>query len=125
VRAHPTGPVCHTGDATCWGGDPAPALARTLSELTALIAQRKRDLPEGSYSAELFRRGRGAIAQKVGEEALELALAAVSEPRERALSELTDLLYAALLLTADMGVTADEVAGSLADKKIAAASRPR
>ena len=125
VRAHPAGPVCHTGDATCWGDDPAPTLARTLSELAAVIAQRRRDLPEGSYSADLFRRGRGAIAQKVGEEGLELALAAVSEPPDRALSELTDLVYAALLLATDMGVTADEVARSLADKKIAAAARAR
>ena len=125
VRAHPTGPVCHTGDATCWGDDPAPPLARTLSELAALIAQRRRDLPDGSYSAELFRRGRGAIAQKVGEEGLELALAAVSEPRDRALSELTDLVYASLLLAADLELTADEVARSLADKKTAAATRAR
>ncbi|MDP9266424.1 MAG: bifunctional phosphoribosyl-AMP cyclohydrolase/phosphoribosyl-ATP diphosphatase HisIE [Chloroflexota bacterium] len=122
VRAHPQGPVCHTGAATCWGEDPAPPLARTLSELAALLAQRKRDLPEGSYSTEMYRKGRGAIAQKVGEEGLELALAAVSEPRDRALSELTDLIYAALLLATELGLTADDVARSLADKK--AAGRP-
>ncbi len=123
VRAHPQGPVCHTGAVTCWGDDPAPPLARTLSELAAVLGQRKRDLPEGSYSSELFRKGRGAIAQKVGEEGLELALAAVSEPRDRALSELTDLVYAVLLLATELGLTADEVAGSLAEKKAAAASR--
>ncbi len=123
VRAHPEGPVCHTGAATCWGDDPAPPLARTLSELAAVLGQRKRDLPEGSYSSELFRKGRGAIAQKVGEEGLELALAAVSEPRDRALSELTDLVYAALLLATELGLTANEVAKSLAEKKAVAASR--
>ncbi|MEK7861199.1 MAG: bifunctional phosphoribosyl-AMP cyclohydrolase/phosphoribosyl-ATP diphosphatase HisIE, partial [Chloroflexota bacterium] len=98
VRAHPRGPVCHTGAATCWGDDPAPTLARTLSELAALLAERRRDLPEGSYTAKLFRGGRGAIAQKVGEEALELALAATTDTRERAVSELTDLVYALLVL---------------------------
>ena len=123
VRAHPTGPVCHTGDANCWGPDPAPTLARTVSELAALLAQRRRDLPAGSYSAELFRKGRGAIAQKVGEEALELALAATAETRERAVSELTDLLYALLVLATDLDLTADEVTGSLAEKKLAAAAR--
>jgi len=123
VRAHPTGPVCHTGDATCWGPDPAPTLARTVSELAALLAQRRRDLPADSYSAELFRKGRGAIAQKVGEEALELALAATAETRERAVSELTDLLYALLVLATDLDLTADEVTGSLAEKKLAAAAR--
>jgi len=123
VRAHPKGPVCHTGEATCWGPDPAPALARTLSELAALLAERRRDLPAGSYSAELFRKGRGAIAQKVGEEALELALAATTETRERAVSELTDLLYALLVMATDLEVTPDEITTSLAEKKHAAASR--
>ena len=123
VRAHPRGPVCHTGTATCWGDDPAPTLARTLSELAALLAGRKRDLPEGSYTATLFRKGRGAIAQKVGEEALELALAATTESRERAVSEYTDLLYALLVLAVDLDLTADELARSLADKKKAAAAR--
>ncbi len=121
VRAHPKGPVCHTGSATCWGDDPAPPLARTLSELAALLEERKRDLPERSYSAELFRKGRGAIAQKVGEEALELALAAVAESPERALSEFTDVVYALLVLATDLGLSAEQIARSLADKKAAAA----
>ncbi len=127
VRAHPRGPVCHTGTATCWGDDPAPPLARTLSELAALLAERKRDLPAGSYSTELFRKGRGAIAQKVGEEALELALAATSETRERAVSELTDVLYALLVLAVDLDVKPDEITASLAEKKAisrAKAGRP-
>ena len=117
VRAHPKGPVCHTGSATCWGDDPAPPLARTISELAALLRERKRDLPERSYSAELFRKGRGAIAQKVGEEAMELALASVAESPERALSEFTDVVYALLVLATDLGITADEVVRSLAEKK--------
>jgi phosphoribosyl-ATP pyrophosphohydrolase/phosphoribosyl-AMP cyclohydrolase len=123
VRAHPRGPVCHSGSATCWGDDAAPPLARTLSELAALLSERKRDLPEGSYTARLFRGGRGAVAQKVGEEALELALAATSETRERAVAELTDLLYALLVLAIDLEVTPDELTRSLAEKKRAAAFR--
>lgn len=123
VRAHPRGPVCHTGTATCWGDDPAPPLARTISELAALLGERKRDLPEGSYTATLFRGGRGAIAQKVGEEALELALAAATESRERAVSEMTDLVYALLVLAIDLDLTPDELTASLAEKKKAAAAR--
>ena len=123
VRAHPMGPVCHTGSASCWGADPAPPLARTLSELAALLAARKRELPEKSYSAELFRKGRGAIAQKVGEEALELGLAAVSESHERTVSELTDLLYSAMVLATELGIRADEVTRSLAEKKVIAQRR--
>jgi phosphoribosyl-ATP pyrophosphohydrolase/phosphoribosyl-AMP cyclohydrolase len=123
VRAHPTGPVCHTGDATCWGNDPAPELARVLSELVGLIGTRKRDLPEGSYTTKLFRGGRAAIAQKVGEEALELALAATGESHRRAVSEMTDLLYALLVLAVDLGVTPAELVASLAEKKRAAGTR--
>lgn len=123
VRAHPRGPVCHTGAATCWGDDPAPSLSRTISELAALLAERKRDLPESSYTAKLFRGGRGAIAQKVGEEALELALAVTSESRERAVSELTDLLYALLVLAVELDLRPDEITASLAEKKRAAAAR--
>lgn len=125
VRAHPKGPVCHTGSATCWGDDAAPPLARTLSGLAALLAERKRELPAGSYTAELFRKGRGAVAQKVGEEALELALAAVSEPRDRQVSEFTDLIYALVVLATELGIDADALVASLAEKKVGAASRPR
>jgi phosphoribosyl-ATP pyrophosphohydrolase/phosphoribosyl-AMP cyclohydrolase len=123
VRAHPAGPVCHTGDRTCWGGDEAVPLAKTLADLGALLAQRRRDLPAGSYTAELFRGGRAAIAQKVGEEALELALAAVTESPERALSEYTDLVYALVVLATELGITAADVDRSLAEKKVVALSR--
>jgi phosphoribosyl-ATP pyrophosphohydrolase/phosphoribosyl-AMP cyclohydrolase len=81
------GPTCYTSEATYRDSDSAPTLARTLSKLSALLAQPRRDLPPGSYFTELFRKRRGAIAQKVGEEALELALAATTETRERAVSE--------------------------------------
>lgn len=124
VKAHPKGAVCHTGAATCWGDDQTEPLARTLSQLAALLVERKRDLPAGSYSAELFRKGTGAVAQKVGEEALELALAAVTEPKDRSVSEFTDVLYALAVLATELGITADELARSLADKKIIATNRP-
>ena len=124
IKAHPKGAVCHTGAATCWGDDHAEPLARTLSQLAALLQERKRDLPAGSYSAELFRKGTGAVAQKVGEEALELALAAVTEPKERAVSEFTDVVYALAVLATELGITADELARSLADKKVIASNRP-
>lgn len=125
IGAHPKGPVCHTGASTCWGSDGTAPLARTLSELAALLAERKRDLPAGSYTAELFRKGRGAIAQKVGEEALELALAAVAESPERALSEYTDLVYSLVVLATELGISAPDVARSLAEKKVVAERRPR
>lgn len=123
VRAHPAGPVCHTGTRTCWGDEEAVPLAKTLADLSALLAERKRELPAGSYSADLFRKGRGAIAQKVGEEALELALAAVTESPERALSEYTDLVYALVVLATELGIGPDDVVRSLAEKKVVAQRR--
>lgn len=124
VKVHPRGPVCHTGTATCWADDDAPPLARTLSELAALLRERKQELPAGSYSAELFRKGTGAIAQKVGEESLELALAAVTESKERAVSEFTDVVYALAVLATQLGITADELVRSLAEKKVIATNHP-
>ena len=123
VRAHPAGPVCHTGTRTCWGVEEALPLAKTLADLAVLLAERKRELPAGSYTADLFRKGRGAIAQKVGEEALELALAAVAETPERALSEYTDLIYSLVVLATELGIGADDVDRSLAEKKIVAQRR--
>lgn len=122
VKAHPAGPVCHTGDETCFDGN-RPDLARFLSELAALLRQRRRDLPVGSYSAELFRGGRGAIAAKLVEEAVETAIASEREGRERALAELTDLLYAMLVLATDLELAPDEVRASLEEKRRVASSR--
>jgi phosphoribosyl-ATP pyrophosphohydrolase/phosphoribosyl-AMP cyclohydrolase len=123
VRAHPTGPVCHTGAATCFSDANLETLAAFLSQLAAVLRQRRRDLPAGSFSAELFRGGRAAIAEKLVEEAVESALAAESEGHERALSELTDLLYVMLVLATDLELRPEEVRQSLVDKRSAAASR--
>jgi phosphoribosyl-ATP pyrophosphohydrolase/phosphoribosyl-AMP cyclohydrolase len=123
VRAHPAGPVCHTGNATCFSRTNEESLGRFLSELAALLRERRRDLPEGSYSAELFRKGRPAIVEKLVEEAVESALAAEREGRARAVSELTDLLYVMLVLATDLETTAEEVRASLMEKRRQAAGR--
>ena len=123
VKAHPAGPVCHTGAATCFGPVNENDLGRFLSELAATLAQRKRDLPAGSYSAELFRGGREAIAAKLVEEAGESAAALRNEGRERAISELTDLLYVMLVAATEIGATAGEVRSSLEEKRAAAPAR--
>lgn len=123
VRAHPAGPVCHTGTATCFSRSNDGSLATFVAQLAGLLRQRRRDLPEGSFSAELFRGGRGAIAEKLVEEAVESALAAESEGRERAISELTDLLYVMLVLATDLDATPEEVRASLVNKRQQAAAR--
>jgi phosphoribosyl-ATP pyrophosphohydrolase/phosphoribosyl-AMP cyclohydrolase len=123
VKAHPAGPVCHTGDATCFGPVNEQDLGRFLSELTATLRQRKRDLPAGSFSAELFKGGAEAIAAKLVEEANETAAALRGEGRARTISELTDLLYVMLVALTNIGATADEVKTSLEAKRAAAPAR--
>lgn len=123
VKVHPAGPACHTGDATCFGPVNEQDLGRFLSELAATLVQRKRDLPVGSYSADLFRAGPDAIAAKIVEEAGETADALRGEGRARTISELTDLLYVMLVLATDIGATSDEIRASLEEKRRAAPAR--
>lgn len=100
VTALPQGPVCHTGTRSCFGDEPASA-AGTLSfllELERIVAQRIADSPEGSYTAQLVGGGMRRIAQKVGEEGLEVALAACTEEDPALLGECADLLFHLLVL---------------------------
>lgn len=85
----------------------------TLERLYATILSRKGGDPAVSHSAKLFAKGRPKIAQKVGEEAVELAIAAVSEPREAIVSESADLVFHLLVLWAECGITIDEVRAEL------------
>src|SRR5206468_3096009 len=123
VKAHPAGPTCHTGAATCFSPINDTDLGRFLTELAATLIERKRDLPAGSYSAELFRGGTEAIAAKLVEEATETAAALRGEGRARTISELTDLLYVMLVLATDIGASPDEIRTSLEAKRAAAPAR--
>jgi phosphoribosyl-AMP cyclohydrolase / phosphoribosyl-ATP pyrophosphohydrolase len=100
VLADPDGPTCHLGTQSCFG-DTAAAEATALSfllRLESVIAQRVSDRPEGSYTARLWSEGPTRIAQKVGEEGVEVALAAVTQQDERLVAESADLLYHLALL---------------------------
>jgi phosphoribosyl-ATP pyrophosphohydrolase/phosphoribosyl-AMP cyclohydrolase len=100
VLADPVGPTCHKGTESCFA-DAAPTDAQRLAFLALLeniIANRIADRPEDSYTAKLFAKGTGRIAQKVGEEGVETALAAVSRDDEGLVSECADLLFHLLVL---------------------------
>ena len=117
VTARPRGPVCHLGTATCFGAQrPAAAPLAFLGELESVIAQRIADRPEGSYTARLYAQGLKRMAQKVGEEGLEVALAAVAETEEKLLGESADLLYHLLLLLRSRGLSLERVAEELASR---------
>ena len=102
VRAVPAGPTCHTGAVSCF----APALWRT-------IAQRAAERPAGSYTAELLNAGVGACARKVGEEAVEVTVAALDEPDDRLVEEAADLVYHLYVLLAARGVDLSRVEDAL------------
>ncbi|MGC5584836.1 bifunctional phosphoribosyl-AMP cyclohydrolase/phosphoribosyl-ATP diphosphatase HisIE [Ornithinimicrobium sp. W1679] len=98
ISAVPAGPTCHTGDRTCFDGARAQAPRPFLPVLDEVVAQRHQELPEGSYTTRLFAGGVRRIAQKVGEEGVETALAAVAQDDEALLGESADLLYHLLVL---------------------------
>ncbi len=87
--------------------------AATLDRLHQVVAGRKGADPSGSYTAKLFARGRAKIAQKVGEEAVECALAAVQDDRAEIVKESADLLYHLLVLWADAGIDPEEIYAEL------------
>ena len=103
VRVTPAGPACHTGSVSCF----APALWRT-------IAQRALERPAGSYTTELLDGGVGACARKVGEEAVELSVAALDESDERVVEEAADLVYHLYVLLAARGLDIAAVEDELA-----------
>ncbi len=115
VTARPNGPVCHVGTATCFGDDAAAGGGSLafLSRLEGVIEQRVAENPEGSYTARLFAKGPRRIAQKVGEEGIEVALAAVAETDDKVVSESADLLYHLLVLLKSRGVTLARVVAEL------------
>lgn len=119
VKARPTGPVCHTGDTTCFKEE---ATRNELSLLFGVLEQRKRDLPKGSYTTKLFEAGLDRIALKVAEESLEVIQAATKETRERTIEETADLLYHLFVLLIEKNVTLADVEKELQNR---AGRKPR
>ena len=97
VRVNPEGPVCHTGTETCFGDGTDDGL-EFVQELQDLLRSRKEELPENSYTAKLFSKGVNSIAQKVGEEAVELIIEAKDNDDTLFENEAADLLYHFLIL---------------------------
>ena len=115
VHVEPHGPTCHLGMASCFGDASAPPLA-FLAELDALIEQRERERPAGSYTTTLFESGTRHIAQKVGEEGVETALAAVAQDDATLLGESADLLFHLLVLLCARGLDAVRLVSLLRDR---------
>ena len=115
LLADPIGPTCHKGTESCFA-DAAPADAQRLAFLALLeniIANRIADQPEDSYTAKLFAKGPGRIAQKVGEEGVETALAAVTRDDEGLISECADLVFHLMVLLKSREINLERVVEEL------------
>jgi phosphoribosyl-ATP pyrophosphohydrolase/phosphoribosyl-AMP cyclohydrolase len=126
-KVEPRGPACHMGETTCFfttlagegvgvatEGPDGVALGTMVERLAGTIAQRHREMPQESYTAGLIRRGPERLAQKVGEEAVEVVIAALRE--DRLAEETADLVYHLLVLLEERGVGTEKVAGVLRDR---------
>lgn len=115
VLAQPRGPTCHTGTTTCFGEFPGPPLS-FLGRLDALIQTREAQRPPGSYTTKLFDRGVLKIAQKVGEEGVETALAGAAQDDAALSGEAADLLFHLLVLLRARGMDLQAVLQVLMDR---------
>ena len=124
ITARPHGPTCHEGTTTCFGDEVLSGAARLgfLAELAAIIEQRHAQAPEHSYTARLFAGGPKRLAQKVGEEGVEVALAAVAASDEQLLSESADLLFHLMVLLRSRNLQLEAVVEVLAGRHAAAKS---
>ena len=111
VTARPRGPACHNGTLTCFGDEPRSAATDIafLAKLEGVVAQRSIDKPEASYTARLLAKGINKVAQKVGEEGVETALAGVNESDQKLLEESADLLFHLLVLLRARGLPLAQV----------------
>jgi phosphoribosyl-AMP cyclohydrolase / phosphoribosyl-ATP pyrophosphohydrolase len=115
VTARPRGPACHNGTLTCFGDAPRAAATGIafLAKLENIVAQRASEMPDASYTAKLLAKGISKVAQKVGEEGVEVALAAVAESEQKVLEESADLMFHLLVLLRARGLTLRQVVDTL------------
>ena len=130
VLADPVGPVCHTGDQTCFGELPSPFRSDKpagesvsaepglsfLLKLQELLVSRKKEMPENSYTSKLFSQGVNRIAKKVGEEAVELVIEAKDKNDDLFLNEAADLLFHSMILLVERGYGLEDISGILEER---------
>jgi len=118
IKARPRGPVCHTGQDSCFANERPSGLGSILEQLNAIIIQRSETKPNESYTAKLLRDGVARVSQKVGEEAVELAIAAQYSDTKRCIEETADLLYHLLVLLKAKDIDTAEIAQELEQRMI-------
>ena len=121
VEVEPDGPACHLGGVSCfefpvWQSETRQSFS--ADGLMALLAGRKRDMPEGSYTSYLFEKGLDKILKKVGEEATEVIIAGKAEDKRETVYEIADLAYHVMVLMTEAGISLDDVRAELASRHI-------
>ena len=116
IKVNPVGPVCHTGNDTCFGEKNEEDIL-FLKSLQDLIDKRKEEMPEGSYTTSLFNKGVNRMAQKVGEEAVETVIEAVNGTDEGFLYEASDLIYHLIVLLTSKGYRLEDLARELKKRR--------
>jgi phosphoribosyl-ATP pyrophosphohydrolase/phosphoribosyl-AMP cyclohydrolase len=118
VLVNPAGPACHTGAVSCFDVETRPDdLGPLLDQLYALIQSRERERPAGSYTTYLFQEGLDKILKKLGEESAETIIAAKNDDDERLTAEASDLVYHLLVLLVARGVSLNEIAAELGQRR--------
>ena len=113
IKAQPTGPVCHTGADTCFNESNS---SFSLQKLEDIIADRKNNPSDNSYTSSLFKKGINKVAQKVGEEAVEMIIESKDDDEEKFLNESADLLYHYLVLLRAKNYSLNDVMKVLAER---------
>lgn len=113
IKVNPVGPVCHTGADTCWDETNEENELSFLEYLQDVIDERKKQMPEGSYTTTLFQGGTRKIAQKVGEEAVETVIGAMAGDDDNFIYEGADLLYHLMVLLSHKGYRIEDLAAEL------------
>ncbi|MBR2976757.1 MAG: bifunctional phosphoribosyl-AMP cyclohydrolase/phosphoribosyl-ATP diphosphatase HisIE [Oscillospiraceae bacterium] len=121
VKVEPDGPACHLGTTSCfanplWQSDERNEFS--LDGLMELLAGRKANLPEGSYTTYLFQKGIDKILKKVGEESTEVIIAAKAEDKKETIYEIADLAYHVMVLMTEAGITLEDVRRELASRHV-------
>ena len=121
VEVEPEGPACHLGGVSCfefpvWQSETRQSFS--ADGLMELLAGRKRDMPEGSYTSYLFEKGLDKILKKVGEECTEVIIAGKAEDKRETVYEIADLAYHVMVLMTEAGISLDDVRAELASRHI-------
>ena len=121
VLVEPDGPACHTGETSCFHNPLYESEERkefSYEDLMTLIAGRKKEKKEGSYTTYLFEKGRDKILKKVGEESTEVIIAGKADDKKETIYEIADLAYHVMVLMIDMGISLEDIFKELASRHV-------